>query len=134
MWAIEFSSDRFRPYLPEDSQVNPGVYGFELATWLSQTLAKNGVVTSYPISEDWGWFIEYISDADEELMIACASQSEAGEGEGGKPLDWHIFIRQRRKPNKKKTAPGAPDSTKLVGDAIVLALSGEGVAVRQVES
>lgn len=134
MWAIEFSSDKFRPYLPEDSQVNPGVYGFELAAWLSKTLAQKGVVTSYPISEDWGWLIEYVSDAEEELMIACASQSEAGEGEGGRPLDWHIFIRQKKKPNKKKAIPGAPEATKLVGEAIVTALSGEGIAVRQVES
>ena len=92
MWAIEFTSDKFRPYLPEDSQVNPGVYGFELAA------------------------------------------AAAGEGDGGKPLDWHIFIRQQEKPNKKKVAPGATDSTKLVGDAIVTALSAEGIAVRQVES
>jgi hypothetical protein len=134
MWAIEFTSDKFRPYLPEDAQVNPGVYGFELATWLSQALMRSGLATSYPISEDWGWFIEYISEADEELMIACASQSEAGEGEGKKPLDWHIFIRQRKKPNKKKVTPSAPEATKMVGDAIMSVLSVEGIAVRQVES
>lgn len=134
MWAIEFSSDRFRPYLPEDSQVNPGVYGFELAAWLSQALMRNGVVTSYPVSEDWGWLIEHVSETEEELMIGCASQSEAGEGAGSRPLYWHIFIKQRRKPNRKKLTPGAPDAAKLVGDAIVSALSAEGIAVRQVES
>lgn len=133
MWAVEFTSDKFHPYLPEDAQVNPGVYGFELATWLSRALAGKGVVTSYPNYEDWGWFIEYISDADEELMIACASQSEAGESETGQPLDWHIFIRQRKKPNKKKAAPGAPEATKLVGDAIVSVLSSDGIVFRQVE-
>jgi hypothetical protein len=134
MWAIEFSSDKFRPYLPEDSQVNPGVYGFELAAWLSQALMKKGVVTSYPVSEDWGWFLGYVSDAEEKLMIACASQSEPGEGSGRLPLDWHIFIKQQKKPNKRLVKPEAPDATKLVGDAIASALSGEGVAVRQVES
>jgi hypothetical protein len=134
MWAVEFSSDRFPPYLPEDAQVNPGVYGFELATWLSQALMRNGVSTSYPISEDWGWFIEYISEAEEELMIACASQSEAGEGERALPIDWHIFIRQKKKPSKKLVKPGAPEATKLIGDAIVAVLSAEGIAVRQVES
>jgi hypothetical protein len=133
MWAVEFTSDRFRPYLPEDAQVNPGVYGFELATWLSRALAEKGVVTSYPNYEDWGWFIEYISSADEELMIACASQSEAGEGEGGKPLNWHVFIRQRKKPNKKKASPDMIEATKLVGDAIMSVLSAEGIAFRQVE-
>jgi hypothetical protein len=133
MWSVEFTSDKFRPYLPEDAQVNPGVYGFELATWLSRALAGKGVATSYPNYEDWGWFIEYISNADEELMIACASQSEAGDGESGKPLNWHVFIRQRKKPNKKKASPGMIEGTKLVGDAIMSALSAEDIAFRQVE-
>ena len=53
---VEFKSSRFVPVLPEDCQVNPGVYGAELAFWLSQALAKAGVATSYPNNEDWGWF------------------------------------------------------------------------------
>lgn len=57
MWRIEFSSAEFLPYLPEQAQANPGVYGFELAQWLSRALAERGVVTSYPIGEDWGWLI-----------------------------------------------------------------------------
>ena len=40
MSRIEFSSTKFLPYLPESCQVNPGVYGFELASWLSLALAK----------------------------------------------------------------------------------------------
>jgi len=35
MWRMEFFSDRFAPYLPEEAQQNPGAYGFELAHWLS---------------------------------------------------------------------------------------------------
>ena len=70
MENIFFRTDKFAPYLPEDSQVNPNVLGFELAHWLSQELAKSGVVTSYPIAEDWGWFLEYNVDG-REYMICC---------------------------------------------------------------
>src|SRR5690606_27273095 len=65
MWRIEFISSEFRPYLPEQCQANPGVYGFELAQWLSMALAEQGLATSYPLGEDWGWFIEYLDDERE---------------------------------------------------------------------
>ena len=55
---VDFHSDAFAPVLPEDSQVNPEVYGAELAFWLCTELAKRGVVTSYPEYEDWGWYID----------------------------------------------------------------------------
>jgi hypothetical protein len=31
---VSFDSERFRPVLPDESQVNPGRYGAELAYWL----------------------------------------------------------------------------------------------------
>ena len=46
MWRIEFSSDKFMPYLPESAQQNPGAYGFELAHWLSMQLATRGIATN----------------------------------------------------------------------------------------
>lgn len=49
MWRIEFSFDRFLPHLPEKSRQNPGVYGFELAQWVSLRSAKRGAATAYPI-------------------------------------------------------------------------------------
>ena len=58
MSMLVFQSDRFRPYLPDDCQVNPNVLGFELADWLSRELAKRGTITSYPNYEDWHWFLE----------------------------------------------------------------------------
>lgn len=51
MWQIEFTSAEFLPRLPESCQGNPGVYGFELAWWLAQALAEQGIVTSYPLGE-----------------------------------------------------------------------------------
>ena len=68
---VEFQSDRFAPILPEDSQVNPQVYGAELAYWLAAELVKRGIVTSYPIAEDWGWLVEYSTGAGSEFAVHC---------------------------------------------------------------
>ena len=68
---VEFHSDRFAPILPEDSQVNPQVYGAELAYWLTAELAKRGVVTSYPIAEDWGWLVEYSTGNGSVFAVHC---------------------------------------------------------------
>lgn len=34
--SVAFDSDLFQPFLPESAQVNPKVYGAELAFWLSK--------------------------------------------------------------------------------------------------
>jgi hypothetical protein len=83
--AVTFTSDRFRPVLPEDSQVNPGRYGAELAFWLCVELAREGVPTSYPNFEDWGWFIEYIVDED-EFWLCCVNVD-------GRNDQWRCFLR-----------------------------------------
>ncbi len=92
MWEVEFTSDAFLPYLPEEAQANPGVYGFELALWLSQELARRGVVTSYPLGEDWGWLIEQ-SDGLHETVIGCGSVATEGEGYLNRAIQWRIFVR-----------------------------------------
>ncbi|MCP5158705.1 MAG: hypothetical protein H6975_04690 [Gammaproteobacteria bacterium] len=73
--AVEFESDLFRPFLPEKSQVNPNVYGAELAFWLSRELAVRGVITSYPNYEDWGWFVEFITADGDEYWLCCSNVS-----------------------------------------------------------
>ncbi len=64
--------------------MNPQVYGAELAWWLSRELAQEGVETSYPNSEDWGWFIEYIVD-DHEYWLCCSNQD-------GFQNQWRVFL------------------------------------------
>jgi hypothetical protein len=83
----QFRSARFTPVLPDDSQVNPGVYGAELAFWLCSELASRGVVTSYPVSEDWGWFIEYAADGGAEFAVHCGNV-------GGEPDLWLLSLRR----------------------------------------
>ena len=94
MWRIEFESDKFLPFLPEESQANPGVYGFELATWLSKSLVQRGVVTTYPLGEDWGWLLEHFR-GDLEVAVGCSSVCGEDEGYSGKAVSWSIFVDSR---------------------------------------
>ena len=69
----EFSSADFAPALPEECQVNPEVYGAELAFWLCQALARSGVATSYPESDDWCWSIGYQTESGSEFEVHCCN-------------------------------------------------------------
>ena len=80
-----FTSERFRPFLPDGCQVNPNVLGFELASWLSESLARNGVVTSYPSEEDWGWYLEF-ADGDLDYQICCSGAKE------NESYEWRVFV------------------------------------------
>ena len=128
MWRIEFSSDLFLPYLPEGSQQNPGAYGFELAHWLSTHLAKRGIVTGYPLGEDWGWFIEYI-DGDIEVTIGCASEAREGDGYTGAPIKWRIFVRQPGTVKRALKRQGGSPKVEELARAVKSALESEGLQV-----
>ncbi|WP_280151990.1 hypothetical protein [Piscinibacter sp. XHJ-5] len=126
MQRFEFESAKFLPYLPEDCQGNPGAYGFELSVWLSQSLMRQGVPTSYPLGEDWGWFIEYI-EGDAEFMIGCGSQAEEGEGYKGKAIAWHIFVKQQLSLKQRFKGAARPDIGSKLEQAILAALRSEGI-------
>ncbi|GAB6141873.1 hypothetical protein JCM14076_26020 [Methylosoma difficile] len=76
---VTFDSSLFSPYLPDDAQANPNCYGAELAFWLSKKLAERGVFTSYPIAEDWGWFIEYITESEDEFWLRCTNRDGSAD-------------------------------------------------------
>jgi hypothetical protein len=102
---VTFKSPRFRPILPDDSQVNPGVYGAELAWWLCTQLAQAGVATSYPVAEDWGWLLEYITAEGDEYWLGCGNEDGADDR-------WLCFLEPkakgllgRRKPSLEGAEP-----------------------------
>jgi hypothetical protein len=130
---IEFTSAQFLPFLPEACQVNPGVYGFELALWLSQALSRAKLPTSYPMSEDWGWFIEFI-DGDAEFMIGCASQAAPEEGYTGRPIAWQIFLKQHLSLKQRFMRSTAPDVAATLTQAILTALRAEGIEPNIIEA
>ena len=119
----EFRSSRFRPVLPDDRHVNAAVYGAELAYWLSLELAQRGVVTSYPIAEDWGWFVEYSTGSGSEFAVHCGNIT-------GSDDQWLLSLRRfgrklfgRDKPPYEEAAPLIAGIRSLLeADAAVTAL------------
>jgi hypothetical protein len=75
--SVDFESKMFSPFLPDEAQVNPNVYGAELAFWLSRQLAQRGMPTSYPEYEDWGWFIKYSTEDGHDYWLCCANRDGA---------------------------------------------------------
>ena len=133
-WQIEFESSEFLPCLPEDSQVNPGTYGFELAFWLSQMLASRGIAVSYPQDDDWGWFIDTV-DADGETTVTCLNVGEEGSGYVGKPLTWGVVVRPHRSSLRQVLRGEWPLAAfSRVTQAIAAVLTEKGIAVREVKS
>ena len=133
MWRIEFSSDKFLPYLPEEAQANPGVYGFELAHWLSSALAKQGVVTTYPLGEDWGWLLEFL-DGEVEVKIGCSSVCGEDEGYAGTAIDWSIFVDPHRSVKQKLFGATPSAAAERLQGAIKSLLAAEGIEVRDVDA
>jgi hypothetical protein len=134
MWRIEFTSAEFLPVLPEECQGNPGVYGFELASWLAKMLAGQGIVTSYPLGEDWGWMIEYSNPAEVEFTIGCSSMAEEGEGYRGSPILWSIFIRQHTSIRQRLKGISHHTEVQRLGHSVVAALVNAGIEVASVDA
>ncbi|NYE60008.1 hypothetical protein FHW58_001160 [Duganella sp. 1224] len=104
---VEFRSIQFAPLLPDEAQVNPGVYGAELAFWLSTFLAGLGVITSYPQHEDWGWYVDYTTDSGAEFAIHC------GNVDGSKD-QWLLSLRPIPRKMFGRDKPPFADAAKLI--------------------
>lgn len=115
--AVTFSSTRFRPVLPEESQVSPGRYGAELAFWLCTQLAREGVVTPYPNYEDWGWFIEYTTAEGDEFWLCCGNVEGADD-------QWHCFLQPKGKGLFGRSQP-SQDKARPLMEALVGVLEKE---------
>lgn len=129
MWRIEFTSSEFLPTLPEECQGNPGVYGFELAFWLARMLAKQGIVTSYPLGEDWGWLIEYSSPAEAEFTIGCSSMAEEDEGYRQIPIQWSVFIQPHTSIRQKLKGVSHDAEVQRLGEAVIATLRSAGIEI-----
>lgn len=70
---VEFRSSKFPPYLDEEEQINPGLWGRRLAEYLVEGLAKKGVETEEFLAEDWGYYIP-VQNEGFRLGICCGHQ------------------------------------------------------------
>src|SRR5262245_38508264 len=114
---VEFRSARFAPVLPEECQVNPHVYGAELAFWLCTELARLGIPTSYPLAEDWGWYVEYSAKAGSVFAVHCGNI-------GGARDHWLLSLRRYGRKWFGRDKPPYSDATPLIS-AVHQALEGE---------
>jgi hypothetical protein len=104
---VEFRSELFMPVLPDECQVNPGVYGAELAFWLAGQLARQGVITSYPECEDWGWFIEFNPESGAEFAVHCGNLEGTAD-------QWLISLRRYGRRIFGRDKPSFEDAQPLV--------------------
>jgi hypothetical protein len=111
-----FRSARFIPVLPEDCQVNPKVYGAELAYWLCTELARRGVATGYPNAEYWGWFIQYLPESGSEFAVHCSNHEGARD-------QWLLSLRRHAQKMFGRDKPSY-EAAQLVVDGIRALLEG----------
>lgn len=115
MDLVQLRSKRFAPFLPDDAQVNPGIYGAELAYWLAQSLASRGVITSYPEYEDWGWYLDYATSDGFEFAIHCGNVD-------GKDDLWLLSLRRYPRKMFGRDKPSFEKASALI-DAIRVVLT-----------
>ena len=103
----EFTSSELAPFLPEECQANPEVYGAELAFWLARALVARGVVTSYPESEDWGWYLDHRTDDGSEFAVHCGNV-------GGSRSRWFLQLRRFGRKSFGRDKPPFAEAARLV--------------------
>ena len=92
---VEFRSDLFPPYEGEDKEINPGIYGKRFAEFIRDGLRGEGVESSDPFAEDWGWVVP-TANPQFRLWIGCANYQEYPDGflcfiEPHKPFIHRLF-------------------------------------------
>jgi hypothetical protein len=91
-----FRSSKFEIEPGEDNEINPGLYGRQLAKWLKERLQEKGYSVEAIINEDWGRCL-ICSHAPFFLWVGCGSITDESapdvgdEPPGKEDLIWHIF-------------------------------------------
>jgi hypothetical protein len=91
-----FKSSKFEIEPGEDEEINPRMYGRQLARWLKQRLGENGYSVEDIINEDWGRCLMCSRDPF-MLWVGCGNVTDyetAQPGDGPPAKDdviWHCF-------------------------------------------
>jgi hypothetical protein len=91
-----FRSSKFEIEPGEDEEINPRVYGRQLARWLKQRLEDKGYRVEDIINEGWGRCLMCSRDPF-MLWVGCGNVTdyEAAEPDDGPPANgsviWHCF-------------------------------------------
>lgn len=90
-----FKSSKFEIEPGEDEEINPGIYGRQLALWLKQRLEEKGYSVQDVINEDWGRCLMCSRDPF-MLWVGCGNVTdEMDQPSDGPPakedIIWHCF-------------------------------------------
>jgi hypothetical protein len=89
-----FKSSLFAIEPGEDDEINPGIYGRQLALWLKRKLEAGGHAVEPVINEDWGRCL-MCQRSPFALWVGVASvEAESPDGGGVPARDaviWHCF-------------------------------------------
>ena len=70
--TLIFQSVAFPPEEGEDEQTNPGIFGRNLAHWVSGFLNEAGIAAGDVIPEDFGWCVP-VETTPHHTFVACCS-------------------------------------------------------------
>jgi hypothetical protein len=96
MNGYHFTSSLFDIEPGEDDEVNPRMYGRQLAVWLKDQLEARGYLVEPIIAEDWGRCL-MCSREPFLLWVGCGSVTDYDEAKPGDPppakesITWHCF-------------------------------------------
>lgn len=89
-----FKSSKFEIEPGEDEEINPEIYGRQLARWLKERLEQKGYKVEDIIEEDWGRCL-MCSREPFMLWVGCGSVTDhepRGDGPPAKEdVTWHCF-------------------------------------------
>ena len=89
-----FRSARFEIEPGEDKEINPGIYGKQLAEWLKACLEDRGYKVEPIIHEDWGRCL-MCSRRPFLLWVGCANMTDLSASSDVPPpkeqITWHCF-------------------------------------------
>jgi len=97
MQGYWFKSSKFDIEADEDEEINPRIYGRQLARWLKERLEDRGYAIEDIINEDWGRCLMCARDPF-MLWVGCANAHELPTAQPDKPpptkddITWHCFV------------------------------------------
>ena len=87
-----FTSPKFEIEIGEDDEINPRIYGRQLAIWLKAQLEKSGYTVEEVINEDWGRCLMCARDPF-MLWVGCGSRPDYATARPGDPPPKHARVR-----------------------------------------
>ncbi|MFT7042847.1 MAG: hypothetical protein ACJAW7_001605 [Candidatus Azotimanducaceae bacterium] len=120
---ITLTTSRFDPSQEPENDINP-IAGHSLLVWLREEILGDGCETTEPATEDWGWYIDALTDFD-QYMIGSICYWEKGDSIDG-PLEWMLQIHKNRTLKDKLLGRNKLDPDDPFFGRILAALNAEG--------